>query len=294
MIARPDGAAAPTTGFLAALLGPLVARATYRRLLFLALGGLVGAASFCAVVCAVVVGGLSAVTLVGAPVVRLMLRMMRGLAAFDVDTSGRLLDAEMPRVPVVLPDDCGLLACLGDRDAWTNVAYLLLRFPAGLAGCVAGLSVAGSALFLIALPIVEGVGVHTLQVGPVAVDSQARAWLLVPDGILLLIVTPHVVNWLAGLLGRLPWTMIGRLDYRRLRADVLAQFVAGVELRGADVYGQLRLYHGPSADCTVRKVYVALTELERAGLLRRSTGGRSDSYVLTAAGRVAASTRRPT
>ncbi len=294
MIARYDGAAAPEAGFLAALFGPLIARPTYRRLLFLALGGLLGTAYFCAVVCALVVGGLSSVTLVGAPVVRLMLRMARGLTAFDVGASARLLDTEMPRVPVVLPDDdCGLLRCLGDRDAWTDVAYLLLRFPAGLAGCVAGLALAASALFLMVLPIAEGAGARTLHVGPVVVDSQARAWLFVPAGILLLIVTPHAVNWLATVLGRLPWAIIGRLDYRRLRAEVLTQFVAGAELSGADVYGQLRLYHGPSADCTVRKVYVVLTELERAGLLGRSTRARSDSYALTAAGRAAASARSP-
>lgn len=293
MAVRRDTVVAQTPGLPAALLGPLASRATYRRLLFLALGGPLGAAYFCAVVCACAAGFLSALTVLGAPAMRLVLRMARGLAAFDVEMSASLLDAEMPRVPVGPSEACGLLACLADHDAWSDVAYLLLRFPAGLGGCVASLAIVWSGLFLAALPVLQAAGVRSLQVGPVAVNGQARAWLFVPAGILLLVVAAHVVNWLAALLGRLPWALIGRLDYRRLRAGVLAQFVAGVELRGADVYGQLRLYHGPSADCTVRKVYVTLTELEHAGMLRRRTDGRSDSYVLTPAGRIAAAARRP-
>ncbi len=194
----------------------------------------------------------------------------------------------MPRVPLVTSRERGWRRYLGDRDAWVDAAYLLVRLPLGIIDFTVATAFVASALFFLFLPVIVAAGATTLTiVGTWKVDTQARAWLFVPGGVLLLLVSPHVIGGLASLSARIARAMVGRVDYRHLRSDVLGLLRPDVELTGPALLEQLRLYHGASADCTARKVFVVLSELERDGLAVRREDDPLNRYMLSSAGPVA-------
>ena len=135
--------------------GPLVEGRTYRALAYLVLGLPLGVAYFCAVVAMLAVGFGLTVTIAGLPLIWVTLRMARGLTAFDLRTTGALLGVSMPRVPATPARKRGLRGYFGDREAWANVRYLLLRFPIGVAGFTIAVSVVASGLYFASMPILE-------------------------------------------------------------------------------------------------------------------------------------------
>jgi hypothetical protein len=278
----------PARGAVAAFFGPLVERRTYRALAYLLLSLPFGVAWFSVVVTMLATGFALMVTLTGPFVIWLGLRAARGMTAFDLGWTERLVGLEMPRVPVVTSKGGFPRRWLGDHDAWVDAAYLMLRLPLGIADFTVAVSFAGSALFLLSLPIIEATGHVTMTWGAWQIDSQPRAWLFVPGGVLLLLVTPHVINGTAALSARVPRAMIGRVGYPRLRTGVLAQLDSDVPLTASEVFHRLHLFYGASADCRPRKVYAVLSQLERAGLVRRAEDDPFDVYSLTEAGAVLA------
>jgi hypothetical protein len=285
-VARAD-VESPLRGPLRAFFGPLIEGRTYRSLAYLLLGLPLGVAYFSFVLTMLALGFGLAITVVGLPILAATLRLARGLTALDMRLTEGLLHLEMPRVPIVTSSRHGLRRYFGDRDAWVDAAYLLLRLPLGVIDFTIAVSVVGSALFLVSLPVVVAAGATTLTVGAWSVNSQARAWMLVPGGVLLLLVSPHVIKGVASISARLPHAMIGRIDYSHLRSDVLAMLRPDVEQTGPAVLDQLRLYRGASADCTARKVFVVLSELEHDGLARRQDDSPFDRYSLSPEGELA-------
>lgn len=263
-----------------AFFAPLVEGRTYRAFAYLVLGLPLGVAYFSAIVTMMALGFGLAITIVGLPILALGLRLARGLTAFDLGLTESLLGVDMPRVPVVTASRHGWRRFFGDRDAWVDAAYLLARFPLGLAGCVIAISVVGTAVYFIFLPVVVAAGAHAMDIGSWSVDSQARAWIFVPGGVLLLLLSPHVINGLAFLSVRVSRVLVGRVGYRRLRADILTMLQPDAGLTGPAVLDQLRLYHGASVDCTATNVFVVLRELERAGIVARTPAGELDQYSL--------------
>lgn len=288
---RRQFAPGATRGPSRAFFGPLIEGRTYRALAYLLLGLPLGVAYFASVVTMLALGLGLAITVVGMPVLAAALRLARDLTAFDLRLTEGLLGREMPRVPVVSASERGWRRYLGDRDAWVDAAYLLLRLPLGVLDFTVAVAFVASGLFLVFLPVVVAAGATGIVVGTWSVDSQARAWLFVPGGVLLLLISPHAINGVALLSARLPRAMVGRLDYRRLRFDVLGMLRPEVELTGPALLDQLRLYHGASADCTARKLFVVLVELERSGLAYRREDDPFDRYTLSPEGEAAASFR---
>ena len=262
-------------------------RRTCRAFAYLLLGLPLGIAYFTCLVTLLALGLGLAVTVVGLPILLETLRLGRGMAAFDLQLTQSLLSLETPRVPAATAAGRGWRRRLLDREAWAETAYLLLRLPLGVIDFSIAVSFVAYGLYLLFMPVIEAAGAITFTAGSWSVNSQARAWMLVPGGVLLLLVSPHVISGVAFLSARLAPAMLGRMDYKHLRSEVLGMLRPEVELTGPALLGQLRLHHGASADFTAKKVFVVLSELERGGLAHRKEDRPLDRYSLSPAGEAA-------
>ena len=227
------------------------------------------------------------VTLLGLPLLGLTLVTSRALASIDCRLTETLLGVEMPRVAAVRPRGDGFWHTvklrLFDREAWTDCAYLLLRFPLAVFTFTVAVSFFGSALWMIGQPLLVAVGVH-LYVGHWRIDSMARALLFVVPGIVLFFVSLHVVDVLADLSARFTRGLVGRVGRRDMRRYVARLLGHDRRLDGGAILSELQLYHGYSADFTIANVYATLLGLEDQGLVSAEMTDGIAVYSLTQAG----------
>lgn len=258
--------------------GPLVEPRTYANFAYLALGLPLATAWFSYVVTMLATSAGMLVTLLGLPLLGLTLVTSRGLASLDCRLTEALLGVEMPRVAALRPRAGGFWRTvkmrLVDREAWTDCAYLLLRFPVAVFTFTVAISFLGSALWMIGQPLLVAAGVHSQypwwfsdQHFVIRRLDMPRALLFVVPGIILFFVSLHVVNMLADLSARFTRGMIGRVSQRDLRHNVARLLGHDRRLDGATILRELLLYHGYSADYTIAHVYATLLGLEDSGLV---------------------------
>lgn len=105
----------------------------------------------------VYVGGLLALTIVGLPLVAVMLRGARALGSLHRWLVQRLLGAPIAAPPPVGAGRAGLLGWvrnhLADATAWRSVLFLLVRLPVAVVTFIAVVSTWAYGLFLLALPV---------------------------------------------------------------------------------------------------------------------------------------------
>lgn len=199
---------------MAAVLRPLREAATYRSLLFL-----ISALPVGAVAATLLVTGWSlTLGLLLTPAVVAVLVGFRGavgaVAAWESLVARELLGAEVG-TPRLSSGGRGYWsrgkAVLADASFWRQQGYLLLRLALGGPLAIAVVSLLGSALYVIALPIdyrwtqadADGaLRVHTLQ----------KAVLVMPLGIVALVLFMHVVGPLGRLWRALASGMLGPND----------------------------------------------------------------------------------
>ncbi|MFC6975907.1 sensor domain-containing protein [Halomicroarcula sp. GCM10025709] len=208
MIARP----------LSATLGQFVRvpfeGATYRRLVYLLLAGPLGLAYFVGTTTGVSTGlGLS-VTLIGLPILGLTLLAVTGAAWLEAQLSRVLLDQETatPTALSTLHDaiddpDTGVVgACtafLVDATAWTSLAVVLLKSVFGLVAFVAVVTAGSVVGSLLVAPLVYDAPGMAYQTGSYTVTTLSGALGLAGLGVVLGLVSLHVLNALADLGGYL-------------------------------------------------------------------------------------------
>src|SRR5262245_25089163 len=211
----------------------------YRRLLFLSTALPLGVLWFTALVTGLALTAALAITPLVVLVVIGMGLFVQLAARAECSMARELLDVPTYPASQLAGPSRGLgplqrmRAVVTRGDFWKAQVYLALRFLAGLPLAVALVTLFGTALFLITAPIhyrwlVQDSGAHGLDFGIWHAESLADAFALVPAGVVLLVLTAHLVRPLGALWGRLAYVLLGgRMtdDYRPLTEDQLRHSV---------------------------------------------------------------------
>jgi hypothetical protein len=186
---------------------------SYRRIAYLLLGLPLGTVWFTVLVTGVSVGiSMLVVALLGIPILWGMWYIVRAFANVERGTTNALLGRHVPLAPLSSSDRGNVWVRLRsmsrDRDRWRELAYLMLRFPVGIATFTV-------AVTAIATPFVVAYAPFSARYGgdhPFGEWSQSArlediasstwAWFLIPFGAVMLIAAFHLLNALANACGR--------------------------------------------------------------------------------------------
>ena len=212
------GAQAPLAGPLAML----TSRRTYLNILYLLLAFPLGVAYFVFLVTGLSLGVGLAIIWVGLPILFFVFVAWRGLAAFERRLATALLGVEIaPMAPAVAGKPgqatagplARLKAELLNPVSWKGLAYLLAKFPLGIASFVAvvtSLSLTGT---LLAMPLIYPYG-YVLADGR-QVDTLSEALLCTILGLFVGLASLYLLNGLAHLSGQFARVMLGSGAARR-------------------------------------------------------------------------------
>lgn len=188
--------------WIRAAVRPLVTSRGGTILLYHLLGLPLGVAYFVWLVTGLSTGLGLLVTLIGIPLLTLVLASVRPLAAAERALANELLGAGIPGAPLA-PAGSGLIGRLKaywtDRRTWRGVVFLFARFPAGLASFVVVTVSYGVALTLLAAPVLAPLGADGLDVGPWDIDGVLEGLALMPLGAIALVAA----GWISVSLGAL-------------------------------------------------------------------------------------------
>jgi Putative sensor len=141
-----------------------------------------------------------AITLVGIPLLTLVLATVRPLLAGERALSNALLGTELPRAGLA-PRGEGwvgrLKAYWTDSATWRGIAYLLARLPAGTLAFAAVVAAYSTALYLVAAPIVAPF--DTIELGIWQPDAWYEGLALVPPGLVLLVAAGWISEGMAAM-----------------------------------------------------------------------------------------------
>jgi len=184
----------------ALLLRPLITARGYGALTHHLLGLPLGIAYFVWLVTGLSVGLGLAITLVGIPILTLVLASVRPLLAAERAMANTLLAAEIPAAPLA-PHGEGwfgrLKAYWTDAPTWRGLAYLLARFPVGIFTFSVAVAVYSAALGLIAAPLLAPLA--GMEFGIWEPDTVLDGLALVPLGLVLLVAAGWISEGMAAL-----------------------------------------------------------------------------------------------
>jgi Putative sensor len=191
---------APVGDWLRGAVRPLTTSRGGTILLYHLLGLPLGIAYFVWLVTGFSTGFGLLITLIGIPLLTLVLASVRPLAALERALANELLGAEIPGAPLA-PSGRGwigrLTAYWTDGRTWRGVAYLFLRFPAGLAAFTVATVSYGVALTLLAAPLLAPVAADGLDVGPWDLDGVLEGLAVMPLGAIALVAA----GWISVAMG---------------------------------------------------------------------------------------------
>lgn len=138
------------------------------------------------------------ITLIGIPILTLALASVRPLLAVERGLANALLDAEITPLGLA-PRAEGWLGRLKaywtDATTWRGIAYLVARFPVGLATFIVTVVTFSVALYLIAAPVVAPI--DALELGFWEPDTVLEGLALLPLGLLLLVASAWISEGMA-------------------------------------------------------------------------------------------------
>jgi hypothetical protein len=187
---------------------------SYRKIGYLLLGLPLGTAWFAALVTCLAVGfSLLVVALLGIPVLLATWYVSRAGANVERGAARALLGVRLPSAPMASSADGNLWVRLrsmsAERRRWRELAYLLLRFPAGILTFTAAVTALTAPFIVAAVPISARIGDRQPDYGNWAYSDTLHdlsvsswSWLLIPLGAALLVAAFHVLVGLAGACGR--------------------------------------------------------------------------------------------
>lgn len=197
-----DTTHASTSGWLRAAVRPLTTARGGTTLLHNLLGLPLGVAYLTWLVTGLSAGAGLAITLVGLPILTLVLASVRPLLAAERGMANGLLGAGIPEATLT-PGGDGVLgrakAYWTDGASWRGIVYLLARFPAGLATFVVATTAFGAAAWLLAAPLVVPLDGDAWEIGNWHVDTLVEGVALVPAGVVTLVAA----GWISEGMGRL-------------------------------------------------------------------------------------------
>jgi hypothetical protein len=192
-----DATLTPSPGWRG-LLRPLVTVRGYTAVTHHLLGLPLGVAYFTWLVTGLSLGLGLAVTLIGIPILTLVLASVRPLLAAERKMANALLGSEIADAPLS-PGGEGWLgrakAYWTDGRTWRGIAYLLARFPVGTATFTVAVAAYGAALYAIAAPVVAPF--DPIELGIWQADSVLDGLALVPLGLILLVAAGWISEGMA-------------------------------------------------------------------------------------------------
>jgi hypothetical protein len=213
---------APNGGPVAALrqfFGVPLRSQTYRNLAYLALAFPLGTAYFVGLSVGLSAGLGLAVTLVGLPVLVVTVAAAVGAASFEAKLATWLLDVEAtpPAALGELDDSLDSVGALVDTvkglftnpTTWSGLLLVVLKFVFGVAAFTALVTAGSIAVSLLAAPLAYDTAAASYSVGPYAVDTLTEALGLSGAGVLVTLVSLHLLNGLAKLGGFTTAALLG-------------------------------------------------------------------------------------
>jgi Putative sensor len=194
-----DSTISPTPAWRS-LLRPLTSARSYSALTHHLLGLPLGIAYFTWLVTGFSLGLGLAITLIGIPLLTIVLASVRPLLAGERAMSNALLGTQIASAPLA-PRGEGwigrLKAYWTDSATWRGIAYLLARFPVGTFTFTVAVATYSSALYLLAAPIVAPF--DPLELGVWQPDTVLEGLALVPLGATLLLVSAWISEGMAAM-----------------------------------------------------------------------------------------------
>lgn len=194
-----DSTISPTPAWRS-LVRPLITARGYTALTHHLLGLPLGIVYFTWLVTGVSLGLGLAITLIGIPILTLVLASVRPLLAGERAMSNALLGTEIPSAPLA-PRGEGwigrLKAYWTDSATWRGMAYLLARFPVGTLTFTVAVAAYSSALYLLAAPIVAPF--DAIELGIWEPDTVLEGLALVPLGATLLLASAWISEGMAAM-----------------------------------------------------------------------------------------------
>ena len=175
-----------------------------RRLVYLVLSFALGTTWFVVLVIGLSMGFGMAITLIGIPLLILMLWAIRWMAQVERVCVHGLIGTDVtahyrrPRNPGL---GSQIVTRLGDPQTWKDLVYLIAQFPLGLLWFVIAVTLVGASLGLLAAPLYYWAVPDGIVIGFSTIDTLPEALVAVPFGALACWLTWHIVNLLGGLHG---------------------------------------------------------------------------------------------
>ena len=192
------------------IFGPATNSQTYLNLLYLLLAFPLGIAYFVFLVTALSMGAGLLVIFIGVPILIGALLACLGLGAFERAMARTMLHVSIPS-PSRFPSGPGIWgkfkALFGDATTWKSFFYLILKFPFGIASFVTLITTFSVSVALILAPLTYRV--TRIDFGLFRVDNKDDATVCCLIGMVLLVVSFHLVNGLAFMWGRFAQMMLG-------------------------------------------------------------------------------------
>lgn len=184
---------------------------TYRNLAYLLLAFPLGLLYFVGLSAGLSAGLGLAVTLVGIPLLVLTVAAAAGAAGFEAKLATWLLGVEAtpPAALGELDDSLDSSEALLDATTWTGLLLVALKFVFGLVALVAVVTAGALAASLLFAPLLYDAAGVTYNTGPYVVDTLAEALAASGVGVLVTLVSLHVLNGLAKLGGFTTAALLG-------------------------------------------------------------------------------------
>ena len=202
---------------LAQFVGVPFQRQTYRNLAYLLLAFPLGIAYFTVITTGLSTGLGLVVTLLGIPIIVGTLVVTLGISSFEARLAGWLLDVEVnrsvPDVELAFGSVDEIIATtkrvVTTPATWTGLLLVGLKFVFGVVAFTAVVTVGTISMTLLSLPIFYDASGVTYTVGPYVIDTLVEATVGAGCGVILLLVSLHVLNGLARLGGFLTNALLG-------------------------------------------------------------------------------------
>lgn len=270
------------------LLAPYADRRTYGILLYLVLGLPLGVFEFVLLVTGFSLGLGLLITLLGIPVLIATVLVGHALATFERRLAWSLLDAPMPRVPVLIDEAQGffwkrLRSLITSRRTWMEVAFLFLRLPVGTLDFTIAVTIVGLMFGGFAQPILYAAGVES-NIGSWTIDTFWESLIFVPVSIVFLLVGPRLLVGWGAVSGRFATAMLAVVETSELKhavGDVLARVGRADAF---EIMDQLEMRLGRGPFLTATRVEATLLALESNGVLTARRDDGRTKYALASGG----------
>ena len=174
-------------------LGPLITARGWTSLTHHLLGLPLGTAYFIWLVTGLATGLGLAITIIGIPLLTLVLAATRPLLMLERGLANALLGTQLPPVAVAPKGQ----AYWTDGTTWRGIGYLLARFPIGVATFIVAVTVSSVALWCLAAPLLAPLG--AMDMGFWEPDTLLEGLAFFPFGVVGLFTAGWISEGMAAM-----------------------------------------------------------------------------------------------